>query len=138
MKFVVRSLCCVSAMLLAAILTADHAKAQGYVVYSPPVFAPVATAPFVTTPVVQTSYAPAGSFVAARPVLAPTTTWAPATVAVGRPVMTTPMVTTLRPAMTAPVVGPLVPIAAPSVLYAPKVYVPGRPVRNFFEALSPY
>ena len=130
MKSFVRSLCCVSVVLLVSVLMADQVKAQGYVVYSPPVFAPVAQTPVMTVPVVQPSFAPASGFVAARPVLPPTNPWAPAPVMVARPV--------LAPAVPAPVFGTVVPVAAPPVVLSPKVYVPGRPVRNFFEAIRPY
>ncbi len=97
------------------VISSSSANAQQAVVYRPFVAAPVAPAPIVV----------------ARPLVAPSP-----------PVLVAPSVTSYRVPVTvySPAV-PAVTVVAPTtttpVIVRPKVYIPGRPIRNFFEAITP-
>jgi len=122
---------------------ASQASAQSVIVYRPIAPAPVVAAPVVVQRPVFAPVAP--SHVTRRPMV---TSFRPAPVSAYSRVV--PSVSAYSPVTAyAPVVpsvtayspvGPntvAAPVAAPPVIVRPKVYIPGRPLRNLLQAITP-
>ncbi|GAA5505787.1 hypothetical protein [Novipirellula caenicola] len=134
----------VAPLMVCLFLITGSAIAQDVILYRP-VVQPVAATPVVTAPVVS------APVVVARPAytsgyavpVAPSVT---APVVVQRPTLyDTPSVAPVVsyspavPASSAAYVAPVAPapVAVSPVVVRPKVYVPGRPIYNFFQAITP-
>ena len=128
-------------LLIGVLLTTANVFAQDVILYRPvvqPVTAvPVVPAPYaVARPVYSTAYPVAAAPVVTSPVVvqrpmlyetqsvAPVVSYSPAVPA-----------TYAAPVVPAPVVP--APVAVSPVVVRPKVYIPGRPIYNFFEAITP-
>ncbi|EMI21231.1 secreted protein [Rhodopirellula maiorica SM1] len=114
------------AFLLGSVFVATStAFAQDVILYRP-VVQPVAAAPMV---VARPNYSPVAAPVVTSPVV------------VQRPTLYDPQpvapVVSYSPAVPAAPAAYVAPVAPAPVVVRPKVYVPGRPIYNFFQAITP-
>ncbi|WP_442506006.1 hypothetical protein SH528x_004826 [Novipirellula sp. SH528] len=122
--------------LVCVFLATGSAFSQDVILYRP-VVQPFAPAPIVPAPVVVARPAYTNAYpVAAAPVMT-------SPVVVQRPMLyetqSVAPVVSYSPAIPAAYAAPVVPapVAVSPVVVRPKVYIPGRPIYNFFEAITP-
>ncbi|WP_153558212.1 hypothetical protein [Roseimaritima sediminicola] len=128
-----------ASLLLSGLFWVGSAAAQ-YIVLQPAtgVAAPapvITTAPVTSVAPAVTAYRPAVTAAPAVTAYRPAVTAAPAVTAY-RPAVTAAPVTAYRPSTTVSVMTGR-PVAAAPVVVRPKVYVPGRPLYNLFQAITP-